>query len=138
MRSGALGDSFDTVLTGTANEEGSGMAVQAIDLRVDDVSAATQMLSAAYGWRVLSEDPNFGELDAGGLRVMLSRDAMVPWGDLNGLILHHYVDDVEVAAKRAVAAGAELLLGPLRTDWGTEAAYLRGPDQLIVDLCRDV
>lgn len=114
------------------------MAVQAIDLRVDDVSAATQMLSAAYGWRVVSEDPNFGELDAGGLRVMLSQDAMVPWGELNGLILHHYVDDVEVAARRAVAAGAELLLGPLRTDWGTEAAYLRGPDQLIVDLCRDV
>ncbi|MFB6722971.1 hypothetical protein ACFCV3_22520 [Kribbella sp. NPDC056345] len=54
------------------------MAVQAIDLQVDDVSAATQMLSAAYGWRVLSDDPNFGELDTGGLRVMLSRDAMVP------------------------------------------------------------
>ncbi|HZX07718.1 VOC family protein [Kribbella sp.] len=114
------------------------MAVQAIDLQVDDVSAATQILSAAYGWRVLSDDPNFGELDAGGLRVMLSRDAMVPWGKLDGLILHHYVDDVQAAVNRAVAAGLELLAGPLRTDWGTEAAYLRGPGQLIVDVCRDV
>lgn len=114
------------------------MAVQAIDLQVDDVSAAAKMLSAAYGWRVVVDDPNFGELDAGGLRVMLSRDAMVPWGKLDGLILHHYVDDVEAAVSQAVDAGAELLGGPLRTDWGTEAAYLRGPGQLIVDVCRDV
>lgn len=114
------------------------MTVQAIDLQVDHVSAATQMLSAAYGWRVVADDPDFGELDAGGLRVMLSRDAMVPWGKVDGLILHHYVDDVDAAVGRAVAAGAELLAGPLRTDWGTEAAYLRGPGQLIVDLCRDV
>ncbi|MFB6722972.1 hypothetical protein ACFCV3_22525 [Kribbella sp. NPDC056345] len=53
------------------------------------------------------------------------------------MILHQYVDDVETAVSRAVDAGAELLAGPLRTDWGTEAAYLRGPGQLIVDLCRD-
>lgn len=114
------------------------MAVQAIDLQVDDVSAATQMLSAAYGWRVVAADPYFGELDAGGLRVMLSRDALVPWGKLDGVILHHYVDDVDAAVSRAVTAGAQPIAGPLRTDWGTEAAYLRGPGQLIVDLCRDV
>lgn len=114
------------------------MAVQAIDLQVDDVTAATTMLSTAYGWRVLADDPNFGELDAGGLRVMLSRDAMVPWGKLDGLILHHYVDDVDEAVRRAVSAGMELLAGPLKTDWGTEAAYLRGPGQLVVDVCRDV
>ncbi|MFC0674408.1 VOC family protein [Brachybacterium hainanense] len=114
------------------------MAVQAIDLQVDDVPAATRMLSAAYGWRIVADDPNFGELDAGGLRVMLSREAMVPWGALDGLILHEYVEDVEASARRAVDAGAELLSGPLTTDWGTEAAYLRGPGGLIVDLCRDV
>lgn len=114
------------------------MAVQAIDLQVDDVSAATQLLAAAYGWRVVADDPNFGELDTGGLRVMLSRDAMVSWGKLDGVIVHHYVDDVEAAVGRAVDAGADLLAGPLRTDWGTEAAYLRGPGQLVVDLCRDV
>lgn len=113
------------------------MAVQAIDLQVDDVPSATKMLSEAYGWQVLSDDDNFGELDAGGLRVMLSRDAMVPWGNLDGVILHHYVEDVAEAVARAVAAGAELLLGPLTTDWGTEAAYLKGPGQLIVDVCRN-
>lgn len=113
------------------------MAVQAIDLQVDDVSAATQLLCAAYGWHVVADDPNFGELDAGGLRAMLSRDAMVPWGALDGLILHHYVDNVDAAVSRAVTAGAELLAGPLMTDWGTEAAYLRGPGELIVNVCRD-
>ena len=53
------------------------MAVTAIDLQVDDVPTATALLSRAYGWHVLTDDPEFGELDAGGLRIMLSREAMV-------------------------------------------------------------
>jgi len=114
------------------------MGVQAVDIQVDDVPTATRLLADAYGWRILSDDPNFGELDAGEIRVMLSVDAMVPWGAADGVILHHYVEDVPVAVARAVDAGAELVKGPLRTDWGTEAAYLRGPGNLIVDVCRDV
>jgi len=114
------------------------MAVTAIDLHVADVPGATALLSRAYGWRVLTDDPEFGELDAGGLRIMLSREAMVPWGRTDGVILHHYVDDIAAAVEKAVEAGAELLTGPLRTDWGTEAAYLKGPGGLVVDVCRDV
>jgi hypothetical protein len=75
------------------------MAVTAIDLQVDDLTA-TALLSRAYGWRMLT-------------------------------------DDVPAAVEKAVEAGAELLTGPLRTDWGTEAAYLKGPGGLIVDVCRD-
>lgn len=112
------------------------MTVQAIDLQVDDVPSATRLLAAAHGWRILTDDPNFGELDAGGLRVMLSRDAMIPWGTLDGVILHQEVEDVGAAVERAVAAGAELLSGPLSTDWGTEEAYLRGRGRLIVDVRR--
>lgn len=114
------------------------VGVSAIDIQVDDVVGATKLLSQAYGWRVTSDGENFAELDAGGLRVMLSRDAMVPWGTTDGVILHHYVDDVAASVRTAVGAGAELLRGPERTDWGTEAAYLRGPGGLIVDVCRDV
>ncbi|QNN51636.1 VOC family protein [Nocardioides mesophilus] len=114
------------------------MAVTAIDVQVDDVSAAVALLSAAYGWAVTADEPGFGELLAGDLRVMLSRDAMVDWGRTSGVILHDYVDDVATTVERAVAAGAELLMGPVRTDWGTESAYLRGPGNLIVDVCRDV
>lgn len=114
------------------------MAVTAIDLQVDDVSAATELLSRAYGWHVLTDTPEFGELDAGGLRIMLSREAMVPWGKTDGVILHHYVDDVAAAAQTATEAGAELVAGPLHTDWGTQTAYLRGPGGLIVDVCRDI
>lgn len=113
------------------------MAVTAIDIQVDDVPAATRLLTRAYAWTVLNDGQDFGELDAGGIRIMLSRDAMVPWGKADGVILHHYVEDVPTAVERAVAAGAELLAGPLRTDWGTEAAYLKGPGGLIVDVCRD-
>lgn len=127
-----------SMTTSVVGEGGSGVAVQAIDIQVDDVAQATRLLSDAYGWRILTDEVNFGELDAGGLRVMLSRDAMVAWGKLDGVIIHHYVDDVAPAVARAVAAGAELVTGPIKTDWGTEAAYLRGPGQLVVDVCRDV
>ena len=113
------------------------MAVTAIDLRVEDVSAAVAMLGNAYGWKVTADEPGFGELVAGDLRIMLSVDAMVPWGRTDGVILHEYVDDVPAAVERAVAAGAELLLGPLTTDWGTQSAYLRGPGNLVVDVCKD-
>ncbi|MGI8614810.1 MAG: VOC family protein [Nocardioidaceae bacterium] len=112
------------------------MAVLAIDIQVDDVSAAVALLRDAYGWTVTSDDPNFGELTTGELRIMLSREALVPWGSADGVILHDYVDDVPAAVEKAVAAGAELLLGPLTTDWGTRAAYLRGPGNLVVDLCQ--
>ena len=113
------------------------MAVTAIDLQVDDVSAAVELLSNAYGWKVTADEPGFGEVMAGDLRIMLSAEALVPWGRTDGVILHEYVDDVPTAVGRALDAGAELLLGPLTTDWGTEAAYLRGPGNLIVDLCKD-
>lgn len=112
------------------------MGVHAIDVQVDDVPAAVRLLHAAYGWEVVVDDPHFGELRAGELRVLLSVDAMVPWGKADGVILHDEVDDVGAAVRRAVDAGAELLLGPVTTDWGTEAAYLRGPGNLLVDLHR--
>ncbi len=113
------------------------MSVTAIDVQVDSVKAATKLLSEAYGWEILNDEEDFGELMAGQMRVMLSVNAMVPWGKVDGIILHDYVEDVPAAVDRAVAAGAELVEGPSTTDWGTEAAYLRGPGNLIVDLCRD-
>ena len=69
---------------------------------------------------------------------MLSREAMVPWGVTDGIILHHSVEDVIEAARVAEKAGAQLLDGPLRTDWGTETAYLRGPGNVIVSVFRDI
>ena len=114
------------------------MAVTAIDVQVDDVRSAVSFLSAAYGWKVTVDEPGFGELMAGDLRIMLSKHAMVDWGMTSGVILHDYVDDVAGSVERAVAAGAELLLGPTTTDWGTETALLRGPGNLIVDVCRDL
>jgi len=113
------------------------VAVTAIDVQVDNVSEAVALLSAAYGWQVTADEPGFAELMAGELRIMLSKDAMVDWVRTSGVILHDYVDDVDKAVDRALAAGAELLMGPTTTDWGTRSAYLRGPGNLIVDLCRD-
>lgn len=114
------------------------MTVTSIDIHVDDVETSTRQLASAYGWQLLTADANFGELDSGGFRVMLSREAMVPWGRTSGVILHCSVEDVAAAVADAEAAGMELLAGPLTTDWGTQSAYLRGPGDLIVDVCRDL
>ncbi len=113
------------------------MAVTAIGVRVDNVADAVDFLHRAYGWAITSDDPHSGEVQAGDLRIVLSSRAMVPWGQVGGLILHEYVEDVPAAVERAVSAGAELLLGPVETDWGTEAAYLKGPGNLVVDVCRE-
>jgi len=43
---------------------GTRVAVTAIDIQVEDVAASTRLLSEAYGWRVLTDDPDLGELDA--------------------------------------------------------------------------
>jgi uncharacterized glyoxalase superfamily protein PhnB len=104
---------------------------------VDDVSGAVDLLSSAYGWQITVNEPGFGEVLAGDLRIMLSKDAMVDWGRTGGVILHDYVVDVDAAVEKAVAAGVELLQGPVDTDWGTRSALLKGPGGLIVDLCKD-
>ncbi len=54
------------------------------------------------------------------------------------MVIRHYVDDVPAAVDRAIVAGAELLAGPLRGDLGTPAAYLKGPRQPLVHVCRDI
>lgn len=57
------------------------VSVTAIDLQVDNVPVATKLLSDAYGWEVLSDGQDFGELMAGQTGVMLSVEAMVPLGE---------------------------------------------------------
>lgn len=114
------------------------MAVIAVELHVADVHDALDLLHRAYGWTVTSDGPQHGELDAGGLRVRLTTVGLMPWSPVSGVVVHQAVDDVDKAVQRAVEAGAELLLGPMTTRWGTEEAHLGGPGSLVVSVTRDL
>jgi predicted enzyme related to lactoylglutathione lyase len=114
------------------------MALNALDLIVEDVPGAAAFFRDALGLSVAQHDERFAEVDAGAVRIMLSPDAMVPIAPAVGVILHFEVEDVGQALERARAAGARVLLGPVRTDWGWESALVAGPGETVVDLYRPV
>jgi predicted enzyme related to lactoylglutathione lyase len=112
------------------------MVLNALDLIVEDVPAAAAFFRDALGLGVAEHGERFAEVEAGPVRIMLSPDAMVPMARAAGVILHFEVEDVGVAVERARAAGARVLLGPMRTDWGWESALVAGPGETVVDLYR--
>ena len=112
------------------------MALNALDLIVEDVPAAAAFFRDALGLSVAQHDERFAEVEAGALRIMLSPDAMVPVARAAGVILHFEVEDVGAAVERARGAGARVLLGPARTEWGWESALIAGPGETVVDLYR--
>jgi catechol 2,3-dioxygenase-like lactoylglutathione lyase family enzyme len=86
----------------------------------------------------VSGDDDFLTVDGGTITFTAMRGAMVPMGLPGGVILQFEVDDVGAATDEARQRGGIVLSGPARTDWGTESAYLQGPDGLVVELFRNV
>lgn len=105
-----------------------------IDIIVPDVSVATRLLVEAFDASTHVDEPDFAEVELGGLTIMLSRTAMVPMGPGAGVILHLEVDDPQQAADHAVAHGARLLQPLTVTDWGTRSVLLAGPADTVIDL----
>ncbi len=52
-----------------------------------------------------------------------------------GMEIALVTDDVPVAFKQAVAAGATPLKAPAAKPWGQIVGYVRCPDGLLVELC---
>jgi catechol 2,3-dioxygenase-like lactoylglutathione lyase family enzyme len=52
------------------------------------------------------------------------------------LILEVEVSDVREAAREMQRRGAEVLVWPVLTEWGTESAFVAGPDGVVVELYR--
>lgn len=111
------------------------MSVDAISVIVPDVPAAARFLSDAFGWKLGDVFDNFAELDTGKLRVWLSGKAAVETGTVDGLTLHQIVDDVDAAAEVAKSHGAQLVFGPVDTDYGMRSAVFKGPGMLLIDVC---
>jgi catechol 2,3-dioxygenase-like lactoylglutathione lyase family enzyme len=113
-------------------------AIPSIDLIVRDVPAATAFFRDVVGLELQVAEERFAQLVAGDLIVMLSPDALIPTSPAAGVILHVQVDDVGTALEAARSRGAQVLLEPTRTDWGTESAMIAGPDGITVDFFRQL
>ena len=111
------------------------MSVDAISVIVPDVPEAARFLSDAFGWKLGDVFDNFAELDTGKLRLWLSGNAAVETGTVDGLTLHHIVDDVDAVTAIAKSHGAQLVFGPVDTDYGMRSAVFKGPGMLLVDVC---
>jgi catechol 2,3-dioxygenase-like lactoylglutathione lyase family enzyme len=116
------------------SDQTSAMQLKQLDLIVRDVPAGTAFFTSLLGVEPRVAEDRFAEFDLGGFTLMLSPDAMVPIAPARGVILHIEVDDLEQATERAEGAGAEFLLGPLTTDWGTRSVLVQGPENVVVDL----
>ena len=109
-----------------------------LDLVVRDVPAAVAFFQEAVGVVPRYTDANFAELDTGTVTIMLTPAALVPVAPARGVIVHFQVEDVAEALARAQAAGATILRQPALTDWGTEAAFIAGPEEIVVEFYRRI
>ena len=109
------------------------MSLRSIDLIVHDVPRAVAFFRNVVGLAVVQEFERFTELEGGGVRLMLSPDALVPIANAAGIILHFEEPDIGAALRRANEHRATVLKGPLKTDWGTESLLVQGPEGVVVD-----
>lgn len=104
-----------------------------IDIIVPDVPTAASLLVDAFSAIAHVREPEFAEVELGGMILMLSRTAMVPLQPAGGVILHLQVDDPQQAADHATAHGARILQPLTHTDWGTRSVLLAGPAEVVID-----
>jgi catechol 2,3-dioxygenase-like lactoylglutathione lyase family enzyme len=106
-------------------------------LIVSDVSKAVAYFRDVLGFAVHGDGDGYAEVDLGTLVCGLMSDAMVPVKPAEGVILQVRVDDVAGSLQAVQQRGAEVLLEPTTTDWGTHSAMVAGPDGIVVELYRD-
>ena len=118
-------------------------------LYVADVPATLDFYARAFGLATgfLHDSGDYGELATGATRLAFSSHALMaalgkqvatepPARPAFEIALE--TDDVEAALDRALAAGAVLVQGAKRMDWGQTTAYVRAPEGTLVELCTPV
>jgi hypothetical protein len=111
-------------------------ALDQIDLIVPDAAAAGAEFATLVGVEANVIEENFAEITVAGITVMFSSTAMFPIPVAGGgVILHIRVEDPDVEARRLRGLAAEIILGPVDTDWGTRALYVQGPGAVLDFYC---
>lgn len=118
-------------------------------LYVQDVRAALDFYARAFGQTqgFLHDSGDFGELQTGETKLsfcsialmgQLGKKVATEPPSLPAFEIAFETDDVQAALDRALAAGAELVQGVERMDWGQTTGYVRTPDGTMVEICTAV
>ena len=119
---------------------------------VPDVAQSLAFFETAFGLkrRFLHESGSYGELDTGATTLAFAAHEL---GDMNfpgghvradqspqplGVEIALVTDDVALAHRRAIEAGAQALAPPVSKPWGQTVSYVRAPDGTLIELCTPV
>ena len=118
---------------------------------VPDVAPVLAFYERAFGLkqRFVEAAGHYGELDTGGTVLAFASESL---GRDNGLIVRpnrsqenaagieiaFVTDDVEVAVKRALEAGATPVKPATKKPWGQIVAYVRDLNGVLIELCTPV
>ena len=125
------------------------MQLRYVILYVPDVPATMDFYARAFGLErgFLHESGTFGEMVTGetklcftaiSLMAEIGKQVATTPPALPSFELAFETEDVAAALARALAAGASLVQGVERMDWGQTTAYVRSPEGTLVELCTPV
>ena len=113
------------------------MNLNQLDIIVSDVPQVCADLERILDKKSDYVDEGFAQFTIGSHCLMLSQNHLIPLNNFqSGIILHVEVEDVEQNYQRLKELGAEILYGPVVTDWGTESLLVKGPAGLVIDFYR--
>lgn len=118
-------------------------------LYVADVKAALDFYRRAFGVETgfLHESGDYGELKTGDTKLAFSSVALMKQlgkspaaADPKHPVFEiaFETDDVEASLKRAVDAGATLIMPATKQDWGQTISYVSDPNGCLVEICNAV
>ena len=113
------------------------MNLNQLDIIVSDVPQVCADLERILDKKSDYVDEGFAQFTIGSHCLMLSQNHLIPLENFqSGIILHVEVEDVEQNYQRLKELGAEILYGPVVTDWETESLLVKGPAGLVIDFYR--
>ena len=126
------------------------MKVQSLDyviLVVDDLASSLAFYRGVLGIPLKHRAERFAQLETGNTRLgLFTREAMArtlgeplikPRRGAESFEIGFKVEDVDAAYDEAIAAGATAQTPPHNQPWGQRTAYLRDPDDNLVELVQD-
>jgi catechol 2,3-dioxygenase-like lactoylglutathione lyase family enzyme len=109
-----------------------------INLVCHDVAAGATFFQDILALPVRQRGPRYAEVDLGRLTASLTPAPATPSPGPRppGVVLPLEVGDVDAAVLEVRRRGATVLLETVLTEWGTESAFIAGPDDMIIELYR--
>lgn len=118
-------------------------------LYVDDVKATLDFYRRAFGFETgfLHESGDYGELKTGETKLAFSSTALMRQLGKSpaaadpkkpAFEIAFETDNVETSLKRAVDAGATLVMPATKQDWGQTISYVSDPNGCLVEICTPV